>query len=592
MRMKDWLDRRPCAVSFGRRGGGFTALQRDAQAVFLISDSGDTVEIPTAGDGLAGVLDAPGRAKMDLLVTAGSGRASAATAGTAGGLEVPATIGRLDLGGVGLHPVAYRRAPAEPAHALKLRTMDRHLPDGSTDAANGGWWEIVEDPQGVNVVAAGADPSGVADSTAAFAAALAVSGRIYGPAGTYRLRGLNLDGTRRKLSFADARLVNDFGDGAPMFVMAASASFLDSAIEAESLTCTSGAGAMFDVRGVVSRLGVTVRNIIQNSNAATITNASAPATAQMFHATWRVQFWDAAASNTVSVIDWSGPGNRFNANRFDVRRCDGVSVPWARIETTDTNRFKGLVFEGFQLELCDHGWLRLGGCAHVAIRDVVSFDNGTIDAPLVEIADSPGGATPVNLSVNGLFRAGGVLAGTSDILISAASARGVAIERCGAETAASGFRIDLGNNTRTSLRELTFATVVNDPSGGNLRLNHRDWDTSLSGIKTPALVVPHGTLASDRQVIANGTIAYDGRSGIIIDTEGNAATDDLDTIDVTNAPNGTLVFLGTFVDTRDVVVKHNTGNIVLKAGSDTTLASRSQLVTLRYNAGVARWIEV
>ena len=34
------------------------------------------------------------------------------------------------------------RAVAEPTHSLKVRSADRWLPNGSTDPANGGWWEI------------------------------------------------------------------------------------------------------------------------------------------------------------------------------------------------------------------------------------------------------------------------------------------------------------------------------------------------------------------------------------------------------------------------------------------------------------------
>jgi len=38
---------------------------------------------------------------------------------------------------------AYTRVDIEPSHAAKLRTSDRAISDGTTDATNGGWWEIV-----------------------------------------------------------------------------------------------------------------------------------------------------------------------------------------------------------------------------------------------------------------------------------------------------------------------------------------------------------------------------------------------------------------------------------------------------------------
>jgi len=36
----------------------------------------------------------------------------------------------------------YRRVVSEPSHAGKLRSVDRFLPNGTTDATNGGWWEL------------------------------------------------------------------------------------------------------------------------------------------------------------------------------------------------------------------------------------------------------------------------------------------------------------------------------------------------------------------------------------------------------------------------------------------------------------------
>ena len=37
------------------------------------------------------------------------------------------------------------RVTSEPSHVAKVRSADRFLPDGSTDATNGGWWVIVTD---------------------------------------------------------------------------------------------------------------------------------------------------------------------------------------------------------------------------------------------------------------------------------------------------------------------------------------------------------------------------------------------------------------------------------------------------------------
>lgn len=38
----------------------------------------------------------------------------------------------------------YVRVAVEPTHGLKVRSLDRYLPDGGIDAVNGGWWELAE----------------------------------------------------------------------------------------------------------------------------------------------------------------------------------------------------------------------------------------------------------------------------------------------------------------------------------------------------------------------------------------------------------------------------------------------------------------
>ncbi|MBK0397898.1 hypothetical protein H0I76_01740 [Limibaculum sp. M0105] len=169
MRMKDWLSRKPCPVSFGRRGGGITSLQRDASSMFLISDTGATIEIPPAGSGMAGILDSDGRARLDAIQVAGMSRASAGSVDTATTLNVPATVRFLDLGRVGPQPAPYIRVAQEPSHTLKLRTADRFLPDTGEDPTHGGWWEFA--PQGpIYLSMAGVVADGVTDNASALAA--------------------------------------------------------------------------------------------------------------------------------------------------------------------------------------------------------------------------------------------------------------------------------------------------------------------------------------------------------------------------------------------------------------------------------------
>ncbi|UXN70885.1 glycoside hydrolase family 55 protein [Devosia neptuniae] len=63
----------------------------------------------------------------------------------------------------------YRRVAVQPSHAGKIRSTDRFMPDGSTNAGNGGWWEISEGGM-VNLRQFGCKCDGTTDDSAAFQA--------------------------------------------------------------------------------------------------------------------------------------------------------------------------------------------------------------------------------------------------------------------------------------------------------------------------------------------------------------------------------------------------------------------------------------
>lgn len=75
-----------------------------------------------------------------------------------------------------------------------------------------------------------------------------------------------------------------------------------------------------------------------------------------------------------------------------------------------------------------------------------------------------------------------------------------------------------------------------------------------------------------------------------IDTEADAATDDLDTIN--GGVDGMVLFLRPESGSRDVVVKHATGNIGMKNGSDFTLNESGDRLMLMYNSSSSSWIQL
>ncbi len=92
----------------------------------------------------------------------------------------------------------------------------------------------------------------------------------------------------------------------------------------------------------------------------------------------------------------------------------------------------------------------------------------------------------------------------------------------------------------------------------------------------------------DRPVtISGGIISTAVGSWFVVETQGGAASDDLDTI--SNGVKGAIAVLTAANDAHTVVVKNGTGNIKL-AGSDCTLDNVNDTLTLMFNG--SNWLEL
>lgn len=130
---------------------------------------------------------------------------------------------------------------------------------------------------------------------------------------------------------------------------------------------------------------------------------------------------------------------------------------------------------------------------------------------------------------------------------------------------------------------------------GDNRLEIRDTsDAVIAHLSTAGALTVAGALTGSDDVvvskllkltpttatIASGAITVTS-SYMIIDTEGAAATDDLDTIN--GGEDGARLILVSANSARDVVVKNNTGNI--RCGADFTLNTTSDTIELIFRAG-------
>jgi len=87
--------------------------------------------------------------------------------------------------------------------------------------------------------------------------------------------------------------------------------------------------------------------------------------------------------------------------------------------------------------------------------------------------------------------------------------------------------------------------------------------------------------------IATGAITLtNNSSSYVIDTEGAAATDDLDTI--SGGQEGQVIWLNTANNSRDITITSGVGNIVNPTGLSITLGNTNNIACLRYNG--TNWI--
>ena len=89
--------------------------------------------------------------------------------------------------------------------------------------------------------------------------------------------------------------------------------------------------------------------------------------------------------------------------------------------------------------------------------------------------------------------------------------------------------------------------------------------------------------------ISSGAIAYTG-AYMVVDTEGAAATDDLDTIN--GGSDGDIVIIRQAEPTRDITIKHVTGNIATTTNTDVSFVDSNDSIVLQYSAINSVWNEI
>lgn len=133
------------------------------------------------------------------------------------------------------------------------------------------------------------------------------------------------------------------------------------------------------------------------------------------------------------------------------------------------------------------------------------------------------------------------------------------------------------------------------PVAGDLRVTaNTDGSTHFTdedGVTVgPVLFSPIIIPAQTELTIASGVITPTNMYHSV-DTESDAASDDLDTITApTSFPIFNLIILRPADDARDIVVKHNVGNIILSGSADITLDDITDHILLFYDG--TQWVNL
>lgn len=118
----------------------------------------------------------------------------------------------------------------------------------------------------------------------------------------------------------------------------------------------------------------------------------------------------------------------------------------------------------------------------------------------------------------------------------------------------------------------------------------------LSGTEITQYIVTRGLNAPIQDfssTIATGVITpgrYECLTYLLVDTQGSAASDDLDTITSTNFVAGDIIFLRGVNSARVVTVKNGTGNITLANSADFDTGTTANVITLQWTGSV--WNEI
>ena len=477
---------------------------------------------------------------------------------------------------------------APPLNAAIEIVVARSLDVAGTDAANvgytqGGTGSVLTTVEAklqetVSVKDFGAVGDGVTDDTAAIQAALGASDSIYFPAGTYECSNVEIDGGTEsgggKVIDASLALIqNTSGNGESLFRIARTSNVNLLDFKAKQLKVSAGGGHVFNILGTMNHSSIDVTWISQAEPTKGIINHN---DTSFFFNKISGLFWKITDTHAYPAIRFSSTSNKVSGNTFDILRPDrsGTRHYMELLSTSSSDYNYSNVISLRNPEVCHGGVLKIQRAFNTIVNQMHCFDSGAMVNHMIEVGVSS--YLCQNTKIRDYQRNSGTLgAGIADIFLGEANF--TYIEAASGVSTGTSIEIDINNEPNTIITGASFYNISNPTLGSTLLL------TANEGVSTPKLLL---TPQASDVAIASGVIAVTD-SVHLVDTEGNAATDDLDTIN--GGSDGYILILRSSVNSRDITLKDGTGNLYL--AGDFTLSHTQDTITLRFDAGLSGWIE-